>query len=193
MPRSVLVIRAHPSPPGGHFCDALVEAYKAGAAGAGHRVEVLDLATLDIPFLRLAQDWKAASPSADIRMAQERIAAAEHLVFIYPLWLGDMPALLKAFLEQVSCAGFVMSADDEGRWKQGLKGKSARIIVTMGMPAFIYRFWFCAHSLKSFKRNILGFAGVSPVGTSVIGSVDKGDEHRRSWIAKIRALGEKGE
>jgi putative NADPH-quinone reductase len=192
MARSILVLRCHPAPVGGHFCDALVEAYQSGATSAGHRVDSLDLAVLDIPFLRTAEAWKTASPSADIRLAQAKIAVADHLVFIYPLWLGDMPALLKAFLEQVACEGFVMSVDDKGRWQQGLKGKSTRIIVTMGMPALIYRFYFFSHSLRSFKRNILGFAGVSPVSTTVIGSVDKSAGHRKGWIASIRSLGEQG-
>lgn len=192
MVRSVLVVRGHPSPIGGHFCDALVVAYCDGAQKAGHRVDTLDIAALDIPFLRSAEAWKIASESADIRLAQSKIAVADHLVFVYPLWLGDMPALLKAFLEQVGCEGFVMSVDEKGRWKQGLKGKSGRIIVTMGMPALIYRVFFFSHSLSSFRRNILSFAGVSPVRTTVIGSVDKSVDRRRNWIARIRELGERG-
>ena len=31
---------------------------------------------------------------------------AEHLVFLFPLWLGDMPAVLKGFLEQLMRPGF---------------------------------------------------------------------------------------
>ena len=43
--------------------------------------------------------WLAAPPPA-IAEAQRTIVWAEHLVIIYPLWLGSMPALLKGFLEQ---------------------------------------------------------------------------------------------
>jgi putative NADPH-quinone reductase len=36
-----------------------------------------------------------------------------------------------------------------------LSYKSARIIVTLGMPTLRYRWYFRAHSLRSLKRNIL--------------------------------------
>jgi putative NADPH-quinone reductase len=71
-----------------------------------------------------------------------------------------------------------------------LKGKSARIIVTMGMPGFIYRWWFGAHAVKMLKRNILGFVGVHPIRTSIYGSIEgAGDERRRRWLNEIEALG----
>jgi putative NADPH-quinone reductase len=75
-------------------------------------------------------------------------------------------------------------------WKKLLKGKSARIVVTMGMPAFFYRWYFRAHSLKSLERNILAFCGIAPIKTSLIGMVDGGDGAKREkWLAKMRALG----
>ena len=40
-----------------------------------------------------------------------------------------------------------------------MSGKSARIVVTMGMPGFWYRWYFRAHSLRSLQRNILKFVG----------------------------------
>lgn len=68
---------------------------------------------------------------------------------------------MKGFLEQVLTPGLAYRTDDagKGRWSKGLKGKSARLIVTMDMPAFVFRWYFGAHSLKSLKRNILGFCG----------------------------------
>jgi hypothetical protein len=62
----------------------------------------------------------------------------------------------------------------------------------MGMPAAAYSLWFRAHSVKSLKRNILQFAGVSPVRISLIGSVDKGDNYRKKWLRKIERLGRFG-
>jgi putative NADPH-quinone reductase len=52
---------------------------------------------------------------------------------------------------------------------KGLKGRSARVVVTMGMPSLFYKWFFRAHSLKALKRNILGFVGIAPIRQTVIG------------------------
>ena len=81
-----------------------------------------------------------------------------------------MPALLKGFFEQVFRYGFAMTSGADDKMPKGLlKGKSARIVVTMGMPAIIYRWYFGAHSLKSLERNILKLSGIGPIKESLIG------------------------
>ena len=131
----------------------------------------------------------------DIEQAQQDIAWAEHLVIIYPLWLGTVPALLKGFIEQAMRPGFALREKEGGEeWpKPRLAGRSARIVVTMGMPAFFYRWFFGAHSLKSLERNILKFVGIKPIRETLIGMVETKDEAKRgAWLAKMEALGRKG-
>lgn len=136
MPRKVAIIQGHPTPDGGHFCHALAEAYAHGARDAGHEVRTVIVAELDFPLLRSKDAWQAGAPPVVIQEAQETIRWAEHLVIIYPLWLGAMPAILKGFFEQVFRPGFAIAKSDSGMLgKKLLKGKSARIVVTMGMPA----------------------------------------------------------
>ena len=60
--------------------------------------------------------------------------------------------------------------------KKLLGGRSARLVVTMGMPALVYRWYFRAHSIKALERNILGFVGIAPIDETLIGSIE---EHRR--------------
>lgn len=191
MPEIALIL-GHPRPDGS-YCEALAEAYAGGARAAGHQVTRIDVASLEgDPVLRdPARHQRGEVPEA-LRPAQEAIGRATHLVVIYPLWLGAMPALLKGFLEQVMTPGFAytMAGAAHGRWTKGLKGKSARIIVTMGMPAFIYRWYFGAHSLKSLRRNILGFCGVGPIRTTLFGGIEAvADAKRKRWLAEVRDLG----
>ena len=161
MSRNIVVILGHPDPHGHHFCHALAQAYIDGAKQAGHLVRTINVARLEFPLLRNMEDYRDNIPPADILEAQEKINWAEHLVFIYPLWLGSVPALLKGFLEQTFRENFiVVDREDHRRCAQLLRGKSARLLVTMGMPAFVSRWYFGAHSLKSLERNILGFSGV---------------------------------
>ena len=96
-PKRVIVIQGHPDPQGGHFCHALAEAYERAARAAGHEVRNIVVAQLDFPLLRRKQDWDDDPASSVVRQAQQDILWAEHAVIIYPLWLGGMPALLKAF------------------------------------------------------------------------------------------------
>lgn len=190
MGRRIVIIQGHPDPRGGHFGHALAGAYAEGAQAAGHEVKLLDVAKLDFPLLRSKDDYeKGATPDA-IRQAQDVLKWAEHLVIFYPLWLGAMPALLKGFLEQAFRPGFAFSVSSSGGMPQKrLTGKSARVVITMGMPAFAYRWYFGAHSLKSFKRNILGFCGIGPIKDDLIGMVEARNAKREKWIAKMGALG----
>ncbi|MCG8507478.1 MAG: NAD(P)H-dependent oxidoreductase [Sphingomonadales bacterium] len=193
MPRNIAVILGHPDPAGTTYCAALAERYARAAEKAGHAVKLIDVAKLDFPILRSAAEFAAPATSPDIKAAQATIAWADHLVFVYPLWLGALPALLKAFLEQICRGGFAVAPEAGGmKWAQKLKGKSARIVVTMGMPAVAYRWFFRAHSLKSFERNILRFAGIGPVRDTIIGMVERSPDHRRRWLERVAALGRKG-
>ena len=150
------------------------------------------MATLDFPTLRTKEDFEVGVPPHSIREAQAVIRWADHLVMVYPLWLGGMPALLKAFLEQVFRPGFAMAYEAGRMPKKLLTGKSARIVVTMGMPAFVYRWYFGAHGVKSLKRSILQFAGIMPIRDTLIG-MEGGDEAKRErWLDKMQSLGCQG-
>lgn len=185
---SIALIDGHPDADRARFVHALADAYAAGAANAGHALRRIDLATLDFPLLRSQREWRDHPACAAITEAQETIRWAEHLVFLYPLWLGDMPAVLKGFLEQVARPGFAMA---EGRMPAPLLGgRSARLVVTMGMPAAFYRFYFGAHSVKSFERNILKLAGVKPVASTLIGNVESDPDDRVQWLDRLHRLGE---
>ena len=99
-----------------------------------------------------------------------------------------MLALLKGFFEQV-----LRQRDLNNGGGKPLRGKSARVVITMGMPAFIYRFFFGAHGLKNLDRNILRFCGVRPVRSTLIGLIERKDPrmHER-WLTAMARLGGKG-
>jgi putative NADPH-quinone reductase len=194
MTRRILILHGHPDTKHPHLCHALAESYAAGAESAGHAVRRIDIGTLDFPLLRSKAEWDEGALPAGLAAAQADIAWAEHLVLLFPLWLGGMPALVKGFLEQVARPGFALSRFTEGRMpKKLLAGRSARIVVTMGMPALVYRWYFRAHSLKALERNILGFVGIAPIHETLVGSVESLDDKQRAhWSARLRRLGREG-
>lgn len=195
-PQRILVIQGHPDASQPHLCHALADAYAAGAREAGHEVRTVDVAALDFPLLRSQREWSSGTLPPSLAQAQQDIGWAQHLVLVFPLWLGDMPALLKGFLEQVARPGFAFSAEGGGAAfsRKGLTGRSARIVVTMGMPALVYRWYFRAHSVKSLERNILGFVGISPVSATLVGSVAQLDgEAAMKHLQAVRKLGGKAQ
>ena len=196
MPKRILIIQAHPDASRPHLCHALAAGYVKGAEAAGHAVRQVVLATLDFPLLRSQQEWEEGRVPVSLKPAQDDIGWAEHIVFFFPLWLGDMPALLKGFLEQVARPGFAIIREEGGNpWgNKGLTGRSARVVVTMGMPALVYRWYFRAHSVKSLERNILGFVGIAPVHATLIGLTgDMKPEDSAKWLGKLKRLGEGAE
>ena len=187
----ILLIQGHPDASKPHLCHALADAYAEGAKAGGFELRTMDVARLDFDILRSPHEWEHGSLPAGLKSVQDDLMWAEHIVFFFPLWLGDMPALLKGFLEQVARPGFAfMSHDGNPFVHKTLTGRSARVVVTMGMPALVYRYYFRAHSVKSLERNILGFIGIKPVNETLIGGVDEMDEEDiNTWLTKLRALG----
>lgn len=196
MKKRIVIIQGHPDAAKPHLCHAIANAYAEGAKKAGHNPHILPVAELSFPLLTSEEEFNHGDAPPVIGKAQQMIQEADHLVMVYPLWLGSMPAILKGFLEQLFRPGFAFNYQEGGGSKklpkQHLKGKSARIIITMGMPSLVYRWFYCAHSLKSLKRNILGFCGIAPVRHTLIGGVEALNESQRSKkLHQINQFGQK--
>ena len=104
---------------------------------------------------------------------------------------GDMPAILKGFIERVLQPDLlaIHASGGKASWKI-FKGKTARVIMTMGMPGWFYRWYYGGHALKLLKRNILHFTGVAPVRSKIYGMIEAaGDETRKRWLREVEALG----
>jgi len=195
MAKHIVIIQGHPDATARHFGHALADEYAKGAQDGSHEVQRIEVAALDFPLLRTKEDFEKGQPPDSIKQAQEAIKWANHLVIIYPLWLGSMPALLKAFFEQVFRPGFAFEYQASGKMaKKLLAGKSARIVVSMGMPALIYRWFFLAHSVKNLQRNILGSCGIGPIRSTLIGSIEGlTDRQRADWLDTLRSVGDEGQ
>ena len=196
-PKCIAIIQGHPDPLGGHFCHALAEAYARGAGESGHDVRHIDVARLEFPFLRSRADQHDATPEV-IAQAQRIIAVSDHIVMLFPIWNGGTPAVLRGFLEQVFRPAFVFPDFRPGEHlgffsyftqKKALTGKSARIIATMQMPGFFYRWYFRPHT----EKNILSVGGLGPIRESLVGLVESRDGRRRErWLRKMYQLGREG-
>jgi putative NADPH-quinone reductase len=191
----IVLIQGHPDHTTRHFGHALLEAYSEGATSAGHEVRIVAVAALQFPFLRSQADFDHGEVPESLRSAQTDLNWSNHVVLFFPLWLGEAPAMLKAFLEQILRPGFAFKPEGKNPMgAKGLKGRSARIICTMGMPALIYRWYFWNHGIRSLNRTVLQFVGFHPVREMLIGQVgDMNDKKAQVWFAEMRRLGKKAE
>lgn len=192
MPKRLMVIQGHPDAQSARLCHALADRYVEGARLAGAEIRQFNIGQIEFPLLRTKADFdlgRSGTPDSLVP-AQEALLWAEHLMLIYPLWHGTMPALLKGFIEQIFRPEVAEKQVENGFPKKLLTGKSARVIVTMGMPAWAYRWYFCAHSLRSLERNILKFSGIHPVRKSLFGMVENvSDEKRKRWLSQAQEAG----
>lgn len=189
-PTKVLVILGHPRVDS--YCGALASAYAEGAVEAGHEVRRYNLADMEFD---LRSDGRYLRDRAPLEPAlvelQEAVQWAEHLVFVYPTWWGVMPALLKAFFDRAFVPGFAF------RYRKGspfvdklLRGRSARVIVTMDSPPWYFRHVTGMPGHRQIRKSILEFCGVTPVRIHPVGPVRASTlEQRQHWLAQVRALG----
>jgi putative NADPH-quinone reductase len=191
MAKRVLIIDGHPDACAEHYLHALSTAYRDGAIAGGHTVRSIIVSELEFPLLRSQKEFESDCVEPSIRACQETFLWAEHVVILFPLWLGSMPALLKGFFEQLLRPGFAFAVNSYSRPQSKLlSGKSARVIVTAGMPALFYKWYFRAHGLKALQRNALRACGMRPVRSSVIGPVETMSQAGRgNWLARVQQLG----
>lgn len=100
MAKHVTIILGHPDAAEERFCRVFAGTYAQSARAAGHTVDVIDVAGIVFPLLRSKAAYERGEIPAVLEPAQDSIRKADHLVLVFPLWLGDLPALLKGFLDR---------------------------------------------------------------------------------------------
>lgn len=187
--RKVMIVVGHSQT--NTLCEALGKAYEKGARTAGHEVRFFQLSQMTFDPILRGGFRKEQALEPDLRAAYEALAACDHLVIVFPLWCGDMPAILKGFIERILQPDLLARQNTENAMNWNIfRNKSARIVITMGMPVSIYRFWYRGHALKLLTRNILHFIGIKPVRHILFGMVDTSKSATRDrWFREVEALG----
>lgn len=183
--KKILVIDGHPWKDS--LCASLATSYVKSAKYAGADVRFLKPRELEFnPLLERAQD--PLEPA--IKESQESLLWADHLVFIYPTWWTNMPALLKGWIDRVFLSGITYQYDGKSPLpKQLLKGKTARLLITMDAPGFYNRWIQGQGQTHAMRKGTLMFCGVKPVQVNPFGSVKtSSDEKRRGWMKKAGEL-----
>lgn len=189
MSKRILVVLGHPD--NDSFCGAIADSYIDGAKAAGNEVQLISVGDLAFDPV-LHKGYTAIQElEPDLVAGQAVITWAQHIVFVYPIWWGAMPALLKGFIDRVFLPGFAFKYREGSLfWDRLLSGRSAHLLVTMDTPPWYFRWVYRMPGHNQMKRTILEFSGIKPVAISSFGPIkDSSQEKREKWLAKANAYG----
>ncbi|TWK27661.1 FMN-dependent NADH-azoreductase [Bacillus paralicheniformis] len=141
------VIYAHPNP--NSFNGAILNQVIKALEDGKHSYDVIDLYRDRFdPVLLFDEKKRRSDMKRDPETAEYRriVKNADHLIFIYPLWWGGMPAIMKGFIDRVFAAGEAYTY--QGKLPKGLlKAPTA---------------WFTTRLTP--HHGICGFGGGMPTG-----------------------------
>lgn len=185
MKHNVLVIDCHPDEES--YIRVLAERYYEQSLAAGCKTRMIALRDLEFQPNLIHGYRKPLPLEPDLVKAQEEIKNAQHIVLLYPNWWGTYPALLKGFIDRTFLPGFAFKyRKGTVYWDKLLKGRSARLIVTMDTPGWFYEKVFGQPGHNSMKKNILEFCGIKPVTIDVFQPLRTSEpEMREKWITKV--------
>lgn len=194
----VLIIIAHPRRDS--FSHKIAEAYRDGAAAAGHTTELLDLyqTSLQLDFLQ-PESKDQYSKNQPIRdKLQTKITNADEIIIAHPLWWGGPPAILKNFIDQIFTPGFAyrparkkfLIPNRLNVLPQGLlKGRRVRLFVTCDGQRWTSALRLMPY-LVTWEMYVFRVSGLKLVSFHLFDYMKhRNDLTRAKWLAKVRALG----
>lgn len=186
--KNILIINAHPDKES--FCFALAESYKKGADIAGADCKLVHVIDLKFNPILTFGYRKISELEPDLVQMQKDILWANHLVFVYPNWWSTYPALLKGFFDRAFVPNFAFKyRENSPFWDELLKGKTARLIVTMDTPKWYYCLINKNAGHNAVKKGVLEFCGIKPVKISVFSPIKSSDDKKRKqWLTEAEQL-----
>ncbi|GGH20938.1 NAD(P)H-dependent oxidoreductase [Paenibacillus segetis] len=186
----VAIVYNHPYE--GSYCHAILDSVKRGLYKAGHEFDLIHLDRDQFNPVMTAEDLLAFrnKKSIDSQALEyiQRIKAAEHLVFIFPIWWELMPALLKGFIDKVIFPGETYDYTSSGYGMVTLLNnlKSTTVITTMNTPSIMYKLTYGNAIKKSLIRGTLKKSGIKNVKWLSLNMVkSSSSEKRTKWLEKI--------
>jgi len=153
---NVLIVFAHPE--GKSLNGSLKELAVDVLNSEGHQVQVSDLYNMkwkavldkyDFPermnqefFNPIAEQFNSVKNDnipLDIKREMDKVLWADVIIFQFPVWWSNFPAILKGWIDRVFYNGFAFNAVEMKFYKDGLlKGKKGMLSFTTGASRELY-------------------------------------------------------
>lgn len=169
------------------FSFAMANRYKKLALAKKHTVKTLDLyrEKHQQPFY-FYKDVNKIETTKEMKYYQDKINWADELIFIFPVWWGSFPAILKNFIEWNFSSGFAFKYENS-RPKGLLSNKKVKIYITTGTPSIIYKLSGARKRLKkTLEKQIFEFCGMKLLSFNTYGGLNKKEVDTKKILDKIK-------
>lgn len=189
----VLVVYCHPNPKS--YTHAVLEAVCAGLAAGACEAEVLDLYGEGFDPVLVVDETRRRRDLAEVaytRRHREQIAACDAMVFVYPVWWGGFPAMLKGYLDRTFVSGLTYSFEGKPKtavFPRGLMaGKEAHFFYTLDSPALVA---LVDPGWLSSYFTVFRYCGFGPVRRHYLARLKLTTAgERERWLVEARARAE---
>jgi len=184
----ILVFYAHPNKDGhsGFFLKELIKKFDK----TNKEYEIIDLYDLGYnPVLLPGEHYTSGhkAVSRQNKEIQEKISKAKKLVFIYPTWWQNIPAILKGFIDRIFVPDFAFAY--KGSVPIGLlKNKKAVVFTNSSGPRFYTKFLAGDHAIKAVVKDTLLFCGIKAKAYAIGSALQLSESNKK----KIKSCIEKG-
>jgi NAD(P)H dehydrogenase (quinone) len=176
---------------GDNFNYRLVERLKSTITQSGDELVVRDLYKMNFDPVLRTRDFEmisAGNPPEDIRKEQELIKWADILLFIYPIWWGGMPAIVKGYIDRVFSWGFAYKSNGNGPYPL-LTDKKAILMNSFGQSRAEYEMGMFAAMNRVNSEGVFGFSGVEVLHQLYFPSIHSASEEiQEEYLAAAEKL-----
>lgn len=208
---NVLIVYAHPERESlnGSLKDLAVDTLKK----EGHPVQVSDLYSMkwkavldedDFPermnrdlFNPIMEQLNAMEKEAiptDIKEEMDKVLWADVIIFQFPIWWSNFPAILKGWIDRVFYNGFAFNLAEMQLYSNGpLKGKKAMLSFTTGAPRELYTdegpHGEIEILIKYFNHILFEFVGMEALPYfAIFGPGDMTEEEREAELDRFQEI-----
>lgn len=132
--------------------------------------------------LSLFKEGKTTDPN--VQKYQQLLKKTDKMVFIFPIWWNDIPAIIKGFIDKVMKKQFAYKVGATGV-VGNLKNIKQVVMTTSTSPTWYLKI-FCGNAIKSvFIKSTLSQLGMKNITWINFGNIDKSSENSRQNHLKI--------
>ena len=182
----VLTVLDHPD--SASFSAAAAQKFIKGATDAGHTVELADLYTEGFDPRWTKTDNSETTPS-DVTKEQTRIARADAICLVFPLFWWGMPTMMKGWVDRVWTWGWAYDQlDDPDRSLQ--RPRSGVLLVPAGARADTMRNAGYLNAMETAWINgTFGYFGLAPRKLELLHGSTGSPERRQARLEQSYQAG----